>query len=230
MTTSRFVRLISSEDASEVQRWRVPDMDRAHEEEEGVESPSLETAEVASEPEEPAPQLPTAEEIEAIQRDAREEGWQCGYREGLAAAEAEVRQRIESLDVLLGSLQAPLQRADDQVVEQLTRLATLLAKQIIRRELHLDSGQIVAVVREALTLMPASGPVTVLLHPEDASLLREALGEQGEERNWHIEEDTLISRGGCQVKSETSRIDATLERQISAMVASVLGGEREDDQ
>jgi flagellar assembly protein FliH len=35
-----------------------------------------------------------------------------------------------------------------------------------------------------------------------------------------------MSRGGCVVKTETSRIDARLESRINTIIANVLGDER----
>ena len=39
----------------------------------------------------------------------------------------------------------------------------------------------------------------------------------------------MITRGGCEVKAPPSAINATLESRLSALAASVLGGEREQD-
>jgi len=66
----------------------------------------------------------------------------------------------------------------------------------------------------------------VHLHPEDASIVRERLAEPSNERAWKIVEDPTMSRGGCVVKTETSRIDARLESRINTIIANVLGDER----
>jgi flagellar assembly protein FliH len=47
---------------------------------------------------------------------------------------------------------------------------------------------------------------------------------------WKLIEDVVISRGGCKVLTETSAIDATVENRLAAIVATVLGGEREEDE
>ena len=38
-----------------------------------------------------------------------------------------------------------------------------------------------------------------------------------------------LSRGGCRVSTDTSRIDATVENRVNAVIAEVLGGERDVD-
>jgi len=50
-----------------------------------------------------------------------------------------------------------------------------------------------------------------------------------EEHSWKLIEDPMITRGGCEVSAPPSSINATLENRLSALAASVLGGEREQD-
>jgi flagellar assembly protein FliH len=50
-----------------------------------------------------------------------------------------------------------------------------------------------------------------------------------EEHSWKLIEDPMITRGGCEVSAPPSTINATLENRLSALAASVLGGEREQD-
>ncbi|MDQ7014938.1 MAG: FliH/SctL family protein [Gammaproteobacteria bacterium] len=39
----------------------------------------------------------------------------------------------------------------------------------------------------------------------------------------------MLTRGGCKIFTETSKIDATLEARLTALSASLLGGVREAD-
>jgi flagellar assembly protein FliH len=89
-------------------------------------------------------------------------------------------------------------------------------------------------VRQAISVLPASARnIKVHLHPEDAQLVREILSmENGaeEERRWSIVEDGTLTRGGCKVESDTSRIDSTVESRLATVINEVLGGERESDE
>ena len=106
-----------------------------------------------------------------------------------------------------------------------------MAKQLVRREIKTDPGQIVAVVREALSVLPiASQNVRLHLHPEDAVLVRAALSLNEGEYAWRIVEDGLQNRGGCQLMTDSSRIDASVETRLAAIIAKVLGGERGSDE
>ncbi len=173
----------------------------------------------------------TAAQLEALQKQAYEEGFAQGRADGLKAGEADTRTAVAQLAAVLDRLARPLEALDARVEEELVALAMSIARQMIRRELNTAPGEIVPVVREALAMLPAAArEVRVRLHPEDAALIRQALrsGEEGEQA-WRVIEDPVISRGGCRVETEQSRIDATLEKRLATLTASILGGEREDD-
>jgi flagellar assembly protein FliH len=107
-------------------------------------------------------------------------------------------------------------------------LAGAIARALIRRELKTQPGQIVAVIRETVALLPASArEVRVHLHPEDAALVRESLAETTMDRAWAIAEDPVLSRGGCRVTSDNSTIDARVEARLGAAIAAALGDERQ---
>lgn len=162
------------------------------------------------------------------QQEGYSEGYQRGYGEGTAAGRDEVLLRIQNLEQILMHMQQPLERLDSAVEEELAQLAAEIARQLVRRELRTSPGEIVAVVREVVGLLPIGNPqVQLHLHPEDAQLLRDtlALGEEGQPQ-WQIMEDPTISRGGCVVSTDMSRVDATVEKRLGAVIASVLGNER----
>jgi len=113
----------------------------------------------------------------------------------------------------------------------LVNLAIGIATQVVRREIKIDPGQIIAVIREAVNALPlASQKLTLQMHPEDVILVKNSLALDDVSSPWNIVEDPLITRGGCKVKTETSNIDSTVENRLAIIVATVLGGEREEDQ
>jgi flagellar assembly protein FliH len=209
--------------------------------EEGASFARWEPAEVktpAPKPEpEPVRTMPTVREIEALQKAAYDEGFAQGRAEGLAqgeqegfaAGQAEAKQLAGRIGGVLQTLAEPLAELDEAVESQIVQLAFLLARQIIRREIQTQAGEVVPVVREALALLPISSrDIKVHLHPEDARFLRENLGPQ-DEGAWKIVEDASLSRGGCRVTTPTSQIDATLERRLNALASEFLGGIRSGD-
>jgi flagellar assembly protein FliH len=157
-----------------------------------------------------------------------------GYEDGLAAARREIdaqlaklRTRITQLDSIIGSLARPFEELDAEVEQQLTLLALTVGKQMVRRELKTDPGQVIGVIRECVGRLPAaSRDVRVHLHPADAAVVRELLATPGTDRAWTIVEDPAMTRGGCAVRTEFSQIDARLDSRLNAIVAAAFGDER----
>lgn len=174
--------------------------------------------------------LLTARQIEALQRQAYDEAYVVGLQEGRAAGQEELAARSRRMQELMQALTRPFRELDDQVERELAELAIAMVRQLVRREIRADPGQVVAVVREAMGLLPvASRSVRLHLHPEDATLVREALSLSEEEHTWHIVEDPVLTRGGCRAVTENSQIDASVETRISQLIAGAFGGEREGD-
>ena len=177
---------------------------------------------------------PTVGQLEDIEKKAYEEAYAAGREAGLAAARAEMqpaqerlRTQVNSLAAVLEKLSKPLEELDAEVGEQLARLAVSVAKQVIRRELRMDPGQIIAVMRETVALLPSSArQVRIHLHPEDAAVIRERLAAPGGDRAWSLLEDPVLSRGGCLVTTDTAQVDARLESRIAAVVGAMFGDER----
>ncbi len=172
----------------------------------------------------------TVDKLEALQKTAFEEafaqGLEAGRQEGLAALAA----RTDVLNRCIEGLAEPFRELDDEVEQALVSLAIKVARQIIRRELKTDPGQIVGVVRETIELLPvASRQVEVHLHPEDAQVVRAAFGDSGTNLAWTLVEDPVLTRGGLRVTTATSQIDARVEKRLDAILATLVGGEREED-
>lgn len=196
----------------------------------------------------------TVEQIEAMQKQAYDEAFQHGREEGFEQGKAEgfeegkkqgfetgsklgyeenlhlLHKQTAELARLMEALSEPFQKLDEAVEAELVKLAIGIAGQIIRREIKHDPGQIIAVIREAIKVLPlASRKITLNLHPEDAELVRSTLKLDDSLPPWRLVENPLISRGGCSVETEVSSIDATVENRLAAVIATVLGGERQQD-
>jgi len=155
-----------------------------------------------------------------------------GYSEGRKKAEAEMQVLKQRFQHLIEFLEHPLQTLNEEVEQQLTQVAVSLAQQLVRRELRIEPGEIVGLIRDSVKLLPANvRKIAILINPEDASLVRSALSidPNDEEQSWRLIEEPMVTRGGCEIKTETSIINVTLENRLSELAASVLGGDRERD-
>ena len=208
MTTSNII----SDDLTAYERWELP----------------LVNEPVAAEP-------ITAEKLENIQKQAYKEGFELGQKEAYEEKKHELENNIANLSSIIKMLSEPLNELDDEIVEQLAQLSISVAKQVVRRELHTEQGEIVGIVREAMAALPASTRKIILnIHPDDAEIIRSAfsLGQQEEsdELRWKLVEDPMITRGGCIISSQNSRVDASVEARLNRIISTLLGGERESDE
>jgi flagellar assembly protein FliH len=163
-----------------------------------------------------------------LQAEAHREAFEQGLQEGREAGRAEVRAQVERLAGMFYDLAKPFEALDAEVERELLTLAMALARQIVRRELKADPTQIIGIIREAIAALPvAAREVRVHLHPEDAAVVKQHLAPTENERAWAIVEDPVMARGGCQITSATSRIDARLETRLGGIVSELLGTERQ---
>lgn len=176
----------------------------------------------------PAQQKPTVSGLADLQEEAYKEAFEQGLAEGREAGRAQVRAQVEQLAGMFYDLAKPFEELDAEVERELLSLAMALARQIVRRELKADPTQIIGIIREAIGALPvAARDVRVHLHPEDAAVVRQNLAPTENERAWGIIEDPVMARGGCQITTATSRIDARLETRLGAIVSELMGTERQ---
>ena len=134
---------------------------------------------------------PSAKDLEQIRQQAYKEGFSKGQSEGLKSGKKEIAQQAGYLEKIVHEMESPLEGFDEQLSHEVAELSIAIARQIIRRELRQEPGQVVAIAKEALAQLPGgANKITVTLHPEDAALLREFLPENGEQTYRIIENGT----------------------------------------
>lgn len=173
-------------------------------------------------PSEPA-NHPTVRDLEALERQAREEGLAAGHAKGLAEAQAQGRERVARLESICAQAARPLDELDTAVEQELAQLALVIARRVIAHELATRPELVVQAVHQAAAALPsATRELRVRLHPDDLALLRELEAAQA---HWQLVADATLQRGDCVLESERSRLDARVETRLAAMVDAVLGGE-----
>jgi len=213
-------KIIPKNELSGIQRWQLVPLDGEEFDEEEV-TPEEVREEVASTP---PLTLPTAEEVEHIYQQARNEGLEAGKKEGYeagfaagqAAGYAEGKAKGEQEAVRLASLGTAFADAlgalEQQMAGDLLNLALEMSKQMLREALRVKPEALLPAVQEAMRgLLPNTRQPTLVLHPEDAALVREHLATELSHLPWRIIEDAKMGRGGCRVESENGEVDATME-------------------
>ncbi|MBA1200843.1 flagellar assembly protein FliH [Pseudomonas capeferrum] len=218
--------LIRADQLRGVDVWAMPSFDPQPE---PVPEPEPEVVEEIEEVPLEEVQPLTLEELEAIRQEAYNEGFATGEREGFHSTQLKVRQeaetalaaRLDSLDQLMKHLLDPIAEQDSQIEKGMIHLVSHVARQVIGRDLRIDSSRITQVLREALKLLPMGADnIRIHLNPQDFELVK-ALRERHEEQ-WKLLEDESLLPGGCRIETAHSRIDATVETRIEQAISQIF--------
>ncbi|PIV87847.1 MAG: hypothetical protein COW48_09410 [Hydrogenophilales bacterium CG17_big_fil_post_rev_8_21_14_2_50_63_12] len=204
-------RVIPKEQLTAYQRWELGSFDPASAESESA-MPSPE-----SEPEALLKvTLPTAEDIERIQKEAWREGLEMGfaegrkvgYQDGYKTGEAQA----ERLRQLAEAMQVESLRQDDTLAREVLELVLNVAQQMLRATIKAKPESLLVVIREALLTLPTlSGHHKVVVNPADVDMVREWLDREHGHLSWKVVEDPQMSPGGFRFESAHSELDASLE-------------------
>ncbi|RJG15622.1 flagellar assembly protein FliH [Massilia cavernae] len=161
----------------------------------------------------PAISLPTVDELNAIREQARTEGYDeghaAGYADALAVGRAEAAAQLEHLQSIAVTFGNALSQADENIAGDVLELALHLARNMMRTALQVKPELVIPVVREAIEYLPVlQQPAILMLNPEDASIVRDAIGEELDKGGWRVIEDARIARGGCKIDTASNQIDA----------------------
>jgi flagellar assembly protein FliH len=153
--------------------------------------------------------------LKQMNAHARSDGYDAGHREGLEAgrleALAEAAPRITRLDQLLTALDEDLQRVDRELAHEVVQLGLAVARKLVGAALEARPEIVQECVEEALRhVVQSSGPVNVMVNPEDAAIVRSHLEVSTRGGAWVLREDASIARGGCRVVTGAGEVDATL--------------------
>ena len=170
--------------------------------------------------------LPTAADIERINENARNEGYQAGFEEGRQAGEqaqaAAMASELARLSGLISNLQDAIASMDQTIGEQVLDLALEVASQVIRGTIKVQNDVLLPLIREAISALPLHhGHVMLHLNPADALTIREQIGDQLQQTGTQIVDDVTITPGGCSLKAGTSEIDATIETRWKRVLEAI---------
>ncbi len=205
----------------------------------------------SSDVEEEQPPL-TLEEIEAIRQAAyddgfaegKEAGYQAGFEEGRIKGEEEghaeglekgrndgmevgrswIEERSQQWQDLLDKLSHPLKQVDHQVEEQLVWMAMQLAKALIKTDVHIAPDLILNALKDGVKQLPvAEEGISIEMHPDDLSMVREIFGEEEcQNRGWQLTAEPSLQRGDLVLAGSTSSIDMLLEKRIELLFRQFL--------
>jgi flagellar assembly protein FliH len=200
--------LIPKEKQSAYQRWELGSFDAP------VQQPPVNVA-------------ANAERVRQISERAHADGYAAGYREGLnagnQAALVESNTRAAQLDSMVTALTADLARLDRELAHEVVQLGLAIARKLVGVALQIRPDIVRQAVEDALRQVShIRGPVSVIVNPEDAPLVRSYLDTAPPSGGWTLREDPAVACGGCRVETTAGEVDATLNQRWHR-ITSALG-------
>lgn len=150
--------------------------------------------------------------LESVRKEAYTKGMQEGFAVGMAKAKEYAAKEQAQFLTIASAFENALEMTDQKVEEDILALALDIAKLMLKTKIEVDPEVILPVVRDAIHYLPhVQKPARIIVHQDDARILRDQLGEELSDQVWQIQEDNNIERGGCLVETGENQIDATNE-------------------
>jgi len=170
----------------------------------------------------PGNALATVAELENIRQQAHDEGYAQGRDAGYAAGIQQARTEAAQIHALLQSMQDALNQMDEHLAQSLLDLSLEIARKMTGEILLANPEVILRIVSDAIGGLPHFNQnAHLILHPDDAELVRKQMGEQLTHTGWKIFTDAKIRRGGCRVETAHTQVDATTEARWKHIVESI---------
>lgn len=160
-------------------------------------------------------------EAEAAREEAFAEGWRAGRDEGLASL-ASALAAVEGLADAVSGHRAVM---EDEATEQAARLAMEVAAKLVRAELAIAPERVVDVVRGAIRRASDRSALTVLVHPDDLMVCREAAGDIMERMGGigvlEVVDEPRMDPGSCIVRTPNGDVDASFSTQLGRVLEAL---------
>lgn len=164
----------------------------------------------------------------------KQAGYAEGFIQGQAQAALEAQRQItdyianegqkaaRDFAALFVSAQAQMADAEQVMARGVLDLACELARQVVRRELSVNTDAMQPVLREALGLLAADTKNAVIrLNPLDLEVLEPVIRSEFAGLGLTLLPDPALSQGGCLVESAGTVVDGTLEKRWARAVATL---------
>jgi flagellar assembly protein FliH len=153
-------------------------------------------------------------DADALRAAAREEGLREGREEALAA----LTPALEALNQAVEAMQLEQYARADRLEAHAVDLGLFLAEKVLGGALAVEPERVVESVRGALRGIVERERVTVLVHPDDLELVRDAMdavrASLGGIEHCEVQAERRVSRGGAIVRTPDGDVDARMETKL----------------
>ena len=153
-------------------------------------------------------------DADTLRAQAREQG----LREGREEALAMMTPALEALSQAAEAVQADQHARAERLERHAIDLALFLAEKVLGGAIAVQPDQVIEAVRGALRGIVDRERITVLVHPEDLDLVRDAMDglrtTLGGIEHCEVQAERRVSRGGAVVRTPDGDVDARVETKL----------------
>lgn len=103
--------------------------------------------------------------IEVIEREAYERGFEAGEKAGFSLGEEKAKVLIDRVEALIRELITAREILIKELEPQILEVAVSIARKIIMKELTLNPDTIIEITKEAIMKLERTGPITIRINP-----------------------------------------------------------------
>ena len=153
-------------------------------------------------------------EADVLREAARQEGLRAGREEALAA----LAPALEALEQAAAAVQADQLARAERLEAHAVDLSLFVAEKVLGGALAVQPERVVEAVRGALRGIVERERVTVLVHPDDLELVRDAVdglrSGLGGIEHCEVQAERRVARGGAVVRTPDGDVDARVETKL----------------
>lgn len=184
----------------------------------------------------------------SIEQQARSEGYQAGYAEGLKRANEEIQKRVDALAKhaideglthklsIMDSLTEAIAEAKLKWMAHWERIAiefsVLMAEKIIRSEIARQPEIPGEMIRNLLEVVSSEERVIVRVHPDDAQYFQDLNQTTSSSSPFHrfieFQADSSLERGDCLAEMEFGMLDGRVATQLQRIQQELSPGLNEE--
>jgi len=139
-----------------------------------------------------------------------------------AAMERQTQEAAQRFAGLFRQAEQQLQEVEQTLAQGTLELACELARQVVRRELTVDTQAVLPVLKEALGLLELQHTAAqVRLHPSDLEALGKLIQADLGAGALHLRADESLQPGDCVVESAGMVVDGTVSKRWQHAVATL---------
>ena len=173
------------------------------------------------------------EEIERLQKEAINKGYEKGYNKGFDQGFEEGANKAfkecedqcnEIKQNALGLIKQSEVQVDDYINENkanIIKLAGVMAESIVHKTIDTSSDKVLSLIKPIIEQYRSTENIILTCHPESLAFLEENIGKL-EEANpgarFILLKDINLEKNGCTIENESQIVDLQIGKQINSII------------